>query len=214
MTNIRFDNANEAYEFLLNQTIEHGEDFDDTKAIFNCGFYIMNPQKNHITNKERKWSLKYAEAEWQWYLSGDPSISKLGELYGKIPPIWEKMADSLGNVRSNYGWQWKRNAQIDYVTAKLKTNPKTRHAAISIFDGKEFDTYRNDTPCTYAVQFTIINDKLCMSVYMRSNDIWYGFCNDQYQFSSLQKMIAYRLNLEIGWYYHHAHNMHLYNDKL
>jgi thymidylate synthase len=214
MTNIRFDNANEAYEFLLDQTIEHGEDFDDTKAIFNCGFYIMNPQKNHITNKERKWSLKYAEAEWQWYLSGDPSISKLGELYGKIPPIWEKMADSLGNVRSNYGWQWKRNAQIDYVTAKLKTNPKTRHAAISIFDGKEFDTYRNDTPCTYAVQFTIINDKLCMSVYMRSNDIWYGFCNDQYQFSSLQKMVADRLNLEIGWYYHHAHNMHLYNNKL
>ena len=214
MTNIRFDNANEAYEFLLNQTIEHGEDFDDTKAVFNCGFYIMNPQKNHITNKERKWSLKYAEAEWQWYLSGDPSISKLGELYGKIPPIWEKMADSLGNVRSNYGWQWKRNAQIDYVTAKLKTNPKTRHAAISIFDGKEFDTYRNDTPCTYAVQFTIINDKLCMSVYMRSNDIWYGFCNDQYQFSSLQKMVADRLNLEIGWYYHHAHNMHLYKNKI
>jgi thymidylate synthase len=214
MTNIRFDNANEAYEFLLNETIEHGEDFDDTKAIFNCGFYIMNPQKNHITNKERNWSLKYAEAEWQWYLSGDPSISKLGELYGKIPPIWEKMADSLGNVRSNYGWQWKRNAQIDYVTAKLKTNPKTRHAAISIFDGKEFDTYRNDKPCTYAVQFTIINDKLCMSVYMRSNDIWYGFCNDQYQFSSLQKMVADRLNLEIGWYYHHAHNMQLYNNKL
>ena len=214
MTNIRFDNANEAYEFLLNQTIEHGEDFDDTKAIFNCGFYIMNPQKNHITNKERKWSLKYAEAEWQWYLSGDPSISKLGELYGKIPPIWEKMADSLGNVRSNYGWQWKRNAQIDYVTAKLKTNPKTRHAAISIFDGKEFDTYRNDTPCTYAVQFTIINDKLCMSVYMRSNDIWYGFCNDQYQFSCIQELMSRMSGYEVGTYYHHAHNMHLYNNKI
>ena len=216
MTNMnkRYNNANEAYEALLHDAIALGIDFDDTKALFNCGFYINNPMDNHITNKQRKWSLKYAEAEWQWYLSGDPSISKLGELYGKIPPIWEKMADSLGNVRSNYGWQWKRNAQIDYVTAKLKTNPKTRHAAISIFDGKEFDTYRNDTPCTYAVQFTIINDKLCMSVYMRSNDIWYGFCNDQYQFSSLQKMIARRLNLEIGWYYHHAHNMHLYNNKL
>ena len=216
MTNMnkRYNNANEAYEALLHDAIALGIDFDDTKALFNCGFYINNPMDNHITNEQRKWSLKYAEAEWQWYLSGDPSISKLGELYGKIPPIWEKMADSLGNVRSNYGWQWKRNAQIDYVTAKLKTNPKTRHAAISIFDGKEFDTYRNDTPCTYAVQFTIINDKLCMSVYMRSNDIWYGFCNDQYQFSSLQKMIARRLNLEIGWYYHHAHNMHLYNNKL
>ena len=216
MTNMnkRYNNANEAYEALLHDAIALGIDFDDTKALFNCGFYINNPMDNHITNEQRKWSLKYAEAEWQWYLSGDPSIKKLGELYGKIPPIWEKMADSKGNVRSNYGWQWKRNAQIDYVTAKLKTNPKTRHAAISIFDGKEFDTYRNDTPCTYAVQFTIIDDKLCMSVYMRSNDIWYGFCNDQYQFSSLQKMVADRLNLEIGWYYHHAHNMHLYNNKL
>ena len=216
MTNMnkRYNNANEAYEALLHDAIALGIDFDDTKALFNCGFYINNPMDNHITNEQRKWSLKYAEAEWQWYLSGDPSISKLGELYGKIPPIWEKMADSLGNVRSNYGWQWKRNAQIDYVTAKLKTNPKTRHAAISIFDGKEFDTYRNDTPCTYAVQFTIINNELCMSVYMRSNDIWYGFCNDQYQFSSLQQMVADRLNLEIGWYYHHAHNMHLYNNKL
>jgi len=188
-----FHNADEAYEALLDEVIINGVDFDNTKALFNCGFYILNPQDNHIKNEQRNWSLKYAEAEWQWYLSGDPNIKKLGELYGKIPPIWERMADSNGNVNSNYGYQWKRKAQIDYVCAKLKTNP---------------------TPCTYAVQFTIIDKQLCMSVYMRSNDIWYGFCNDQYQFSSLQKMIAYRLNLDIGWYYHHAHNMHLYNDKL
>ena len=193
MINTTFKNANEAYEFLLDQVIQYGQDFDDTKAMFNCGFYMENPTQNHITNKERNWSLEYAEAEWQWYLSGDPSIDKLGELYGKIPPIWEKMADSDRKVNSNYGYQWKRNCQIDYVCAKLKTNPKTRHAAISIYDGKEYDKYKKDTPCTYAVQFTIINDKLCMSVYMRSNDIWYGFCNDQYQFSSLQKMIARRL---------------------
>ena len=214
MINTTFKNANEAYEFLLDQVIQYGQDFDDTKAMFNCGFYMENPTQNHITNKERNWSLEYAEAEWQWYLSGDPSIDKLGELYGKIPPIWEKMADSDRKVNSNYGYQWKRSCQIDYVCAKLKTNPKTRHAAISIYDCKEYDKYKKDTPCTYAVQFTIINDKLCMSVYMRSNDIWYGFCNDQYQFSSLQKMVADRLNLEIGWYYHHAHNMHLYNNKL
>ena len=25
------------------------------------------------------------------------------------------MADPSGNVNSNYGWQWKRNDQIDYV---------------------------------------------------------------------------------------------------
>ena len=210
----KFKNANEAYEVVLNKITKDGIDFGDTKAIFNCGFYIENPLDKVITNADRKWSSKYAEAEWQWYLSGDPSIEKLGELYGKIPPIWKRMANEHGLVNSNYGYQWQRDNQLNYVVNKLKDNPNTRHAAISIYDAKENDTYGRDTPCTYAVQFTIINNKLCMSVYMRSNDIWYGFCNDQYQFSSLQKMIADRLNLETGWYYHHAHNMHLYNDKL
>ena len=209
-----YKNANEAYEDLLKYVPMNGIDFDNTKAIFNCGFYIQNPLDNHITNKERNWKLEYAEAEWQWYLSGDPSVDKLGEIYGKIPPIWEKMANSDRKVNSNYGYQWNRNDQIHYVVGKLRENPSTRHAAISIYDCKEFEKYRNDTPCTYAVQFTIINNKLNMSVYMRSNDVWYGFCNDQYQFSSLQKMIAERLSIDVGWYYHHAHNMHIYNDKL
>ena len=50
--------------------------------------------------------------------------------------------------------------QLDYVVAKLKDNPNTRHAAISIYDGKEHSTYAKDTPCTYAVQFTVLNNKL------------------------------------------------------
>lgn len=209
-----YQNANQAYEALLDEVVIHGIEFDNTKALFNCGFYILDPQDNHITNEQRNWSLEYAEAEWQWYLSGDPRIEKLGELYGKIPQIWKRMADKNGEVNSNYGYQWQRHNQLDKVIETLKENPSTRQAAISIYDGKENNQYEYDTPCTYAIQFTIIDNKLCMSVYMRSNDIWYGFCNDQYQFSSLQKMIADRLNLEIGWYYHHAHNMHLYNDKL
>ena len=60
----------------------------------------------------------------------------------------------------------------------------------------------------------IVDGKLCMSVMMRSNDLWYGFCNDQYCFSELQKMIAKRLKLDTGRYYHLATNMHIYNDKL
>ena len=124
------------------------------------------------------------------------------------------MADSDGNVMSNYGWQWNRNDQIHYVVGKLRDDSETRHAAISIYDCKEYEKYRNDTPCTYAVQFTILDGMLNMSVYMRSNDLWYGFCNDQYQFASLQQMVAERLERPVGWYYHHAHNLHLYNNKL
>ena len=207
-------NANHAFNSLRADITDKGMPFANTKALFNVGFYLQNPLDNKITNKERNWKEEYAEAEWQWYLSGDRNIEKLGKIYGKIPPIWERMADHNGNVNSNYGWQWLRNDQYEYIIDKLKFENDTRHAAISIYDCKENLDYENDTPCTYAVQFTIINDKLCMSVYMRSNDLWYGFCNDQYCFSMLQRKVAEDVNKDIGWYYHHAHNMHLYNDKL
>jgi len=216
MTNTRnkFNNATEAFDYLLDKIRLDGVDFNGTKALFNVGFYMEDPSQKIIKNKERKFSEKYAESEWLWYLSGDRSVERLGAIHGKIPPIWLRMADENGNVNSNYGWQWKRNNQLYKVIAMLENNPKTRQAAISIYDGKEIDNYSKDTPCTYAVQFTILDNKLCMSVLMRSNDLWYGFCNDQYQFATLQQMVAESLSIETGWYYHYAHNMHLYNDKL
>ena len=214
MTNTIFRNANEAYEYLHNKILLEGIPFGDTKALFNVGFYITDPMDNKIINREREWKLEYAEAEWQWYLSGDRNIKRLGEIYGKVPEIWKRMADKNGNVNSNYGWQWKRKDQISYVIRKLRTEPDTRHAAISIYDCKEHKTFKYDTPCTYAVQFTILHNRLNMSVVMRSNDLWYGFCNDQYQFSMLQKMIADALKIDSGTYYHFVHNMHLYNNKI
>ena len=216
MTNTRnkFNNATEAFDYLLDKIRLDGVDFNGTKALFNVGFYMEDPSQKIITNKERKFSEKYAESEWLWYLSGDRSVERLGAIHGKVPPIWLRMADEDGNVNSNYGWQWKRNNQLYKVIAMLENDPNTRQATISIYDGKEIDSYTKDTPCTYAVQFTILDNKLCMSVLMRSNDLWYGFCNDQYQFASLQQMVADSLSIETGWYYHYAHNMHLYNDKL
>ena len=214
MKNTTFRNANEAYEYLHNKILLEGVPFDNTKALFNVGFYIADPMDNKIINKERNWKLNYAKAEWLWYLSGDRNIAELGEIYGKIPEIWKRMADEDGNVNSNYGWQWQRGYQLDSVIHQLKNNKNTRQAAISIYDGKEINSYEFDTPCTYAVQFTILNDRLNMSVVMRSNDLWYGFCNDQYCFSMLQKRVAYFLRIPTGTYYHFAHNMHLYNDKI
>ena len=208
----RFKTANDAFVYFKDLIPTIGVQFDDTQALFNIGFYIEKPMNNLIKDKDRNWKLDYAEAEWQWYLSGDNNISKLGELYGKVPEIWKRMSDKEGFVNSNYGWQWKRSNQLDEVIDLLKTNPRTRQAAISIYDRKEGYMYDNDTPCTYAVQFTIIGQHLDMCVTMRSNDLWYGFCNDQYCFSKLQLLVADKLGLLVGEYYHFAHNLHLYDN--
>ena len=216
MTNIKnkFWNANNAFEYFYKTISKHGIKFADTRAMFNVGFTILKPEIRTIVNSKRNWNHEYAEAEWQWYLSGDKSIFKLGDIYGKIPPIWSRMADPQGNVNSNYGYQWQRNDQIGYVIDKLKKDMFTRHACISIYDGKEHDKFATDTPCTYAIQFTNVNNYLNMCVTMRSNDLWYGFCNDQYQFSKLQELICKETGLDMGTYYHFAHNLHIYSDKL
>jgi len=214
MRQLTFKNASEAFDFYYGTIPYQGVDFAGTKAMFNQGFIIEKPFERMIDNDKREFNMEYAEAEWQWYLSGDRSTAKLGEIYGKIPQIWQRMSDGNGNVNSNYGWQWERGWQLDKVVAQLKDNPDTRQASISIYDGKEISRYKYDTPCTYAVQFTVIKDKLNMCVVMRSNDLWYGFCNDQYCFSKLQELVSERTGYDMGTYYHFAHNLHVYNDKL
>ena len=209
-----FNTAQEAFDFYYGEISNNGIQFSNTKALFDQGFKILNPLLNNIETDFRKWNKDYAEAEWQWYLSGDRNLKGLEKTYGKVPEIWKRMAWPNGDVNSNYGWQWNRNNQLSNVIKLLKSNKSTRQATISIYDGKEISEYLYDTPCTYAVQFTIINDKLNMSVLMRSNDLWFGFCNDQYCFSRLQEMVSNELNLEIGTYYHFAHNLHVYDNFL
>ena len=214
MRQLTFETASEAFDFYYSTIPYEGVDFAGTKAMFNQGFLIKKPWLRIIDNEKRKFNMPYAQAEWEWYLSGDPSVDKLGEIYGKVPQIWERMSDADGEVNSNYGYQWKRGYQLDKVVHALRADPNTRQAAISIYDGKEINRYKYDTPCTYAVQFTVVKGKLNMCVVMRSNDLWYGFCNDQYCFSKLQELVSKRTEYEMGTYYHFAHNLHLYYAQL
>ncbi len=214
MRQLTFETPSEAFDFYYGTIPYEGIDFAGTKAMFNQGFLIEKPWLRIINNEKRNWKFEYAQAEWEWYLTSDRKVSRLGDIYGKVPSIWERMADQYGNVNSNYGYQWEREYQLDKIVAQLKNNPETRQAAISIYDGKEIKNYKKDTPCTYAVQFTVVEDKLNMCVVMRSNDLWFGFCNDQYCFSKLQELVSERTGYKMGTYYHFAHNLHLYYDQL
>ncbi len=207
---MKYSNAQEAFDNLYDLINESGLEVNGTKVFYNYGFYIMSPLDNKITLKYRNWNENYAEYEWQWYLTGNPS----GKEISKKAKIWKNHMDKNGNIRSNYGWQWLRKSQLNIVIDKLHADKNTRQAVISIYDGKEIDTYQYDTPCTLSLHFQIVNNKLCMTVNMRSNDLWFGFCNDQYCFSKLQELVANKLSIKVGWYYHFASNLHLYNKFL
>lgn len=209
--NFHYDNAQDAFENLFIRIMRYGVycEKQHTNALFNVGFYINSPKDRDIKTKWRKWSKSYAEREWQWYLSQNRSVEEIK----KFAPTWDKMHGGDNLVNSNYGWQWGRNNQLDKCIEQLKKDSSTRQAWISIFDGKEKDQYKYDTPCTLAVGFyadLVIKNTLNMTVTMRSNDLVYGFCNDQYCFSKLQELVANELKMNVGYYYHFAQNLHIY----
>lgn len=207
MLNKSYHNARQAFEDLYDIIMNLGEDRNGTKTMHNVLIELRRPESNVITTKWRRWNLDYAMYEFQWYLSGNPNAEQIS----KRAKIWANMMDEQGNVNSNYGYQWKRNNQLDKVIDMLKNDPLTRRASISLYDGKEIDQYKKDTICTYAINFYIdADDRLSMQVMMRSNDLVYGFCNDQYCFSELQKIVAKELNRQVGKYYHYVCNMHIY----
>ena len=152
MIQYKFNNASEAFDFYYGVIPKEGIDFDGTKAMFNQGFTLEKPWERMIHNEKRKFNITYAMAEWEWYLTGDPSVDKLGEIYGKVPQIWERMADVDGNVNSNYGYQWKRKKQLTNIIAQLKSNPNTRQAAISIYG------FCNDQYCFSQLQELVCNE--------------------------------------------------------
>lgn len=205
-----FINAEEAFDYYYDYISKNGINFSNTKTIHNVGFYILTPWNRDINLNYRKLNNEYAELEWQWYLSGDKNAKNIA----KYAKIWNNCMDKNGDVNSNYGYQWKRGDQLSYVIQELKSNKESRRASISIYDAKDRTNFENDTPCTYAINFYITENKLNMTVTMRSNDLWYGFCNDQYCFSKLQEMIANELSIKIGTYYHFANNLHIYNNFL
>jgi thymidylate synthase len=205
-----FNNATDAFETLYFNILKNGTKWQNTLALFNVGFYLNNPIENLITTPWRNWSLKYAEREWKWYLSGNPSAVEIS----KHAPTWKNMMDENGNVRSNYGYQWQRGDQLEKCLQRLKKDQQTRQACITLLDMKEANLEDKDVICTYAINFKVFNNALDMSVMMRSNDLIFGFCNDQFCFSRLQNMISRELDLEVGSYFHFANNLHVYEKDI
>ena len=169
--NQHFETANDAFEFYLNALLKYGHNYRDTLTLFNVGFYINNPLNYVIKYEKRKWSLDYAKKEFDWYLSANTNAHQIAT----HASIWYNHMDIFGDVNSNYGYQWSQKNQLQNIIDKIKKDKETRQAWITIYDGKQIKNssatlngYETDTPCTLNIGFNVINNKLCMTVYMRS----------------------------------------------
>jgi thymidylate synthase len=202
-----YKNATDAFELLFSDINSNGESFAGTKAKFNVSFTLQDISNKTVTTPQRKFNEDYAEYEWNWYLKGDRDASEIAER----AKIWKQMmVDGTTEVNSNYGYFWNKNYQLSRVIQELKTNKETRRAIVVHYDINELDRYKHDTPCNDVLNFYIKDDKLHLTVFARSIDLVFGFCNDQYTFAKLMEMVAFQLDIPVGEMHWMVTNLHIY----
>lgn len=194
------ETADEAFEHWYKLLLEQNEvndsrDGEVVGEIVNAVTVIKDPTRCIMTNKIRKMSMRYAVGELLWYLSGN---NKLEEIQ-KYTKAWDRMSDDGETVNSNYGFCIMNKYGFDqweYVEQMLRDNPVTRQAVIHIKAAD--DSASKDVNCTVCLQFFIRDNKLYMTTYMRSNDIWFGFPFDVFQFTAMQVLMSMKLGVGLG----------------
>ena len=101
--------------------------------------------------------------------------------------------------------------QIDVVVAKLKSNPFSKRAQISLWDPNN-DPENKKVPCIQIIWFRIENQKLVMHVHMRACDAYKKFLMNINICASLMAYVAQLLNIEPGLYVHFVDSFHIYKE--
>mgnify|MGYP003293286366 CR=1 FL=1 len=191
---------------LLKQKYENN-DFrilkDGTKTIELQNIQFV-ADKDYIL---RKPNYEYAHRELNWYLSQSLNVN---DIPGETPAIWKKCADIYGNINSNYGWMVfskENGSQYKNCIKTLIEDPHSRQACM-IYNrpSMHFDSVkyrRKDFCCTYSVQCFLnensSNDGYTLKyiVYMRSNDVVFGFNNDLYWHKYVQNIMCEQLSEQL-----------------
>lgn len=201
-----FNSANEAFKSLFEYIIEYGPEKSGTKFTKNVSFTILKAEDNVIKEEWRKWDKSYADLEYDWYKTGNRNP----EMVEKRAKIWGQIKDDSGYVNSNYGNWWHKNMQYARMLMLLAKNPDTRRAVLVHYDVDDVDNYQKDTPCNIVLNFHVSDRTLYMTIFARSIDLVYGFCNDQYCFSRLQIDTAKLLGLYVGSSHYFITDLHIY----
>jgi len=147
---------------------------------------VVDMRRPVVTSPARKLSYQFMAAEAYWILSGDDTVAG-------IAPYNKHIAEfSDDGVKFFGAYGPKIRGQLNYVVAKLLSDPDTRQAGLTIW--RENPPLTKDVPCTVAIFANIRNMALNLHVFMRSSDAWLGVPYDVFNFSMLSYLICARLN--------------------
>ncbi len=195
-----------AWKKSLRLILEEGTDFVDQngrtcRQLLNLVIEIKNPEKEvtapiDLLNSFQTWSYPKLDEIANIMLS-----SKLSLDY----------AYSYGSRMFNFN---KNIDQInEYVIPLLKNSPSSRRAYISLWNPDEDTAGSKEVPGLVGLDFIIHDGKLCMTGFIRSNDIFFGWPANVYQLHVLQDYISKKLNVSVGALTVFSVSAHIFKDQ-
>ena len=185
---------------------------DNTREILNAKIQILDVSNAVISIRDI--SIEYLFGELVWYFSRRNDL----KFISKFSSFWNHLSDDGETCNSAYGhiiFQKHGFDQLGKCIELLRRDPNSRRAVININVPNEHVRETKDEPCTVSIQFLLRDNKVLCTVYMRSNDIWFGFPYDVVFFTELQRIVAMNLDAELGTYTHMVGSLHMYDrDEL
>ena len=184
----------------------------------NVALVLENPLSCLYSNQRRSSQKKYISAELLWYFMGRKDVEFIKE-YAKF---WTSIQNEDGTVNSAYGNLifTKKNrfgySQYDWALKSLMKDRDSRQAVLH-FNMPEHQYLTNkDFVCTMYAIFQLREDRLNLTVSMRSNDAILGLPTDVAFFATLQGQMLSHLKqkypeIQLGTYTHIANSLHLYD---
>lgn len=161
-----------------------------------------------------------------WIMSGRSDVESLAFFNSNMT----QFSDDGSTFNAPYGERlrkWGQNSyrgiypidtidQLEDCYKKVSKDPDTRQA-IALISNPEFDNSEytlsggKDIACNTTLSFKLRNNKLCLTVFNRSNDIVYGvFGANITQFTTINRIMAGWLGCEVGEYNQITDSLHVY----
>ncbi len=121
---------------------------------------------------------------------------------------------SFEGVSYTYGQRLRSHFKIDQVEsiiADLKRNKDSRRAYATTWDPTG-DSTSSSPPCVNSIQAIVRNNKLYLTVYIRTNDMYKAWPVNTFGLRHLQKIIVDELQLEIGTLTTISNSAHIYEN--
>ena len=146
----------------------------------------------------RKMFPATAFAELCWTLSGVKELDWLQQ----HTQMWNEFANDKNQVEAAYGFRWRHMFGRDQIFSALTAlidDPSDRQIFISAWDnGKDGlgNRWTSNVPCPTCFSMNIINNKLNLTLFLRSSDTIVGLPYDMLMYSLLAIVVTNELRLK------------------